>query len=104
MALGKYIQEGNAIDYTPVADTPAGTVVVLGDIIGLAGDDIPAGRVGALTIEGVVELPKDGSAYTAGDTVDFDGNTIIATAGAPVGVVVKDAAAGDAAAWVKLTP
>ena len=102
--MATFVHEGNAIDYTPGADVAAGDVVVQGSLLGVANDAIPAGRVGALAVEGVFSMAKDGGAYSAGDVVDWDGSTIITTAGAPIGIVVRDAAAGDAAAWVKLTP
>lgn len=30
--MTRFVHEGNAIDYTPTADTPAGTVVLQGDL------------------------------------------------------------------------
>ena len=32
----KFIQDGNAIDHTPGADVPVGTVVVQGDLVGVS--------------------------------------------------------------------
>jgi predicted RecA/RadA family phage recombinase len=76
-----------------------------GDFIGVAADDIADGQTGALLVEGVFKMPAPGdTAFSAGDTVDWDGSTIIATAGSPVGKVVKDCATADTIAWVKLTP
>ena len=102
--MAQFLHEGNAIDYVPGADVAAGDVVAVGSMLGVANDAIPAGRTGALAVEGVFTMAKDGSAYTAGYIVDWDGSTIIATVASPIGIVVKDAGAGDATAWVKLQP
>ena len=53
-ARANYLAPGNVIDYTPVADTPAGTVVALDTKFhGVADNDIAAGELGGLTISGV---------------------------------------------------
>lgn len=65
MPVTTYIQDGDAIDYTPVADTPAGTVVVQGDLIGITKQDIAAGELGALAVTGVFDMPKALGASTA---------------------------------------
>ena len=54
-----FVHEGAAIDYTPVVAVPAGTVVVQGDLVGVTRLDIPAGRLGALAVEGVFEFPAE---------------------------------------------
>ena len=75
MATALYIQEGRSIDYTPVAAVAAGDVVVQGDLVGIAKGDIAAGRLGALAVEGVFEVPKAtgvGTAITAGSTLYWD--------------------------------
>jgi len=54
----KFIQEGAALDYTPVADTPAGTVVVQSDMVGVTRVDLKAGQLGSLAVTGVFEFPK----------------------------------------------
>ena len=63
------VQDGRTIDYTPSAFTAAGSVVVQGDLIGIANLDIPAGVLGALAVEGVFDVPKAtgvGTAISAG--------------------------------------
>jgi predicted RecA/RadA family phage recombinase len=104
--MASFLHEGRSIDYTPSGSSlSAGDVVVVGDFIGVAADDIADGQTGALLVEGVFKMPAPGdTAFSAGDTVDWDGSTIIATAGSPVGKVVKDCATADTIAWVKLTP
>lgn len=54
---GTFIQEGEYVDFTPVADIAAGTLVVANELIGFAPVPIANGVLGALHVEGVVELP-----------------------------------------------
>lgn len=103
-----YWQRGEAIDYknTGTATIEAGTCVIVGSVLGVAGTDIPAGEVGSLHVTGVFEIPKKASvALTAGQKVTFtDANGIDAAgSGATVfGYAVEAAAAADATALVKL--
>ena len=54
-----YVQRGDAIDYVPDTDTPAGTVVGLGSRIGITKFDIAANTLGALSLVGVFDFVKD---------------------------------------------
>ena len=54
----KYIQTGDAVDYTPGADVGAGDVVVQGDLVGVAKLDILTGKLGALVRERLVVSPR----------------------------------------------
>ncbi len=55
----RYVQRGDAIDYTPTADVAAGDVVVLSNkLVGVAKLDIKAGELGALALTGVYEMAK----------------------------------------------
>ncbi len=101
-----YIQKGEAIDYVNSTEEtiPAGTVIIFGKRIGIAGGEIPAGGLGALHMTGVFEIPKKSAvALAAGDEVTFtDADGIDkATAGA-VGYAVEAAAAEAATAKIKL--
>ncbi len=58
MATTKFVQEGNAIDYTPSSDVSAGDVVVQGELVGVAKLDIAANTLGALAVTGVFDFPK----------------------------------------------
>lgn len=62
MTVAQFIQDGKSIDYTPQADVAAGDVVVVGDLVAIAKLDIVAGKLGALAIEGVFEVPKEAAA------------------------------------------
>ena len=71
----KFIQRGDAVDYTPGADVASGGVVVQGDMVGVAKLDIGAGKLGALAVTGVFDFPKatgESTAITAGTTLYWD--------------------------------
>jgi predicted RecA/RadA family phage recombinase len=103
-----FYREGRSIDYTPSgADVSAGDVVIVGDIIGVAEDDIADGDTGTLRIEGIFKMPAPaGTAFAAGDAVTWDGTDIAATTfgDAVHGVVVAACASAETTALVKLTP
>lgn len=112
----RYIQDGEEVDYTPVADTPAETVVAQGDLIGVTKKPIEGGALGAIAVEGVFDFPKAttaGSGIAAGKTVYWDPvNSVVTIAlndGATppvaytmVGKVVAAAADADATVRVRL--
>jgi len=69
MPLVTFVQDGDAIDYTPGADVAAGAVVVQGELVGVAKLAILANKLGSLAVRGVFDFPKatsGGSAITAG--------------------------------------
>jgi predicted RecA/RadA family phage recombinase len=106
MATTTFLHEGEALDYIPTADTPAGTVVVLGELVGVTRVEIKANALGALHTEGVYIAPKASGALTAGAKVYWDdtAKVITTTATAPnklAGHVVKAAATGDTTVWVR---
>ena len=75
MATAKFIQTGDAIDYTPGSAVSAGDVVVQGDLVGVAKLDISANVLGALAVTGVFDFPKTagvGEAIAAGAKVYWD--------------------------------
>lgn len=109
----KFVHDGKAIDYTPTNAVIAGQVVELGTIPLVAPVAIPAGVLGALSCDGVFDLPKTSDAFTAGDTVywDNDANPVSGDAGSGaadsatgnlMGVAVADAAEADAYVRVRL--
>lgn len=68
-----YIQAGEVIDFTAGADISSGAVVVVGSLVGVAITDIANGDIGAVSVEGVWELPKVSAAVIgAGETVNWD--------------------------------
>ena len=109
MAQAIFVQGGETIDYTPSADTPAGTVVVQGDLVGVTNLDLAANILGALTVYGVFDFAKaisGGSALAAGTSVYWDNTAKVATATASgnklIGKVVRAAVDADATVRVRL--
>ena len=102
MAQVVFIQDGAAVDYRPGANVTAGDVVVQGDLIGVAKQDIAANALGALAVEGVFDFSKAtgvGTAIAVGSIVYWDDTAKEATtssgAGANKEVGKTIAAAGD---------
>ena len=98
----KFVQRGDAVDYTPDADVASGDVVVQGELVGVAKLDIKANALGALAVSGVFDFPKDtgsATAISAGAKVYWDAVSEVATTDADsgsnklIGKVI--AAAGD---------
>lgn len=93
-----FIQDGDAIDYAPAANTnvEAGEVVIIGDLVGVAKYDIPSNTVGAVSLRGVYELAKPVEAISAGVKVYWDASAGNATTNAEsnnlFGLAVADAA------------
>jgi len=107
----KYIQTGDAVDYTPGANVNAGDVVVQGELVGVAKLDIKTGKLGALAVTGLFDFPKAtgaGTAIAAGTRVYWDVAEQVAKsdseAGAnkELGKTVKAASDTDAVARVRL--
>lgn len=78
-----YWQRGETLDYMNGTDAKieANTVMVIGDKIGVAGTDIPAGQMGSVHVSGVFEMDKaDSTDIPIGKTVYFSEAGITATA------------------------
>lgn len=100
---------GDYIDYTPSSAVKAGDVVVLGDLVTVADNDIAANAKGAVAVSGVYIFPKDtgsAEALAVGTKVYWDANNEVITATASThkqaGYVVEAAAASDATVKVLL--
>ena len=76
MAEAVFVQEGCAVDYTPAADTPAGTVVVQGDLVGVMTLDTKANQPGALTVEGIFDFAKPAATPITTGTILFWDDTL----------------------------
>jgi predicted RecA/RadA family phage recombinase len=100
----KFVQRGESIDYTSATDVAAGDIVVQGDLVGVAKLDIPAGKLGSLSVCGVYDIVKKASeTITVGAQVYWDANAATATTGEVVlGVAVAAAAGTDATVRVLL--
>ena len=92
------------VDYTPLANTPAGSILNLGNgLVGITHVNIPANRKDAASISGIYKVRKeatdtfargdvvgwDDTAKTATDTIDGSGDDFA------LGVVVQPAVNGD---------
>lgn len=87
-STAKFVHEGAAIDYTPGADTPVGTVVVQADLLGIASGTIKANQAGSLMVTGVFDFAKAGgagSAIPAGTLTYWDAANQVATKNAAAG-------------------
>lgn len=108
--MATFVQEGNAIDYTPSSAVDAGDVVVLGSVVAIAKNDIAASALGALAIEGVFDVAKDTGSSTAiavGAKLYWDATNEVATTTASthkvLGYSVKAATDDDTTVRVKLS-
>lgn len=108
----KYIQTGDAVDYTPGANVSAGEVVVQGQLVGVAKLDIQTGKLGALAVTGLFDFPKAtgaGTGIAAGTRVYWDVAEQVAKADSEagankeIGKTVKAAADADALVRVRLS-
>ncbi len=75
MATAIFVNDGNAIDYTPGSDVAAGDVVVQEELVGVSKQPIAANALGALAVAGVFDFPKTagvGEAIAAGAKVYWD--------------------------------
>ncbi len=110
MPLATFVQHGAALDHRPVADTPAGAVVVRGDLVGVTTGPIKANELGAIQVEGVFDFPKattGGSAIADGVAVYWhaalqQANTT-AAGGKLLGKTVGATVDADATVRVRLT-
>ena len=98
-SMATYIQDGDAVDYSPGADVAAGAVVVQGDLVGVAKTPIAAGTLGSLATRGMFDFPKaGGGAIAAGAVLYWDATNGVATTTASGNKRIGKAVAGAAAA------
>ncbi len=104
-----YVQDDDMIDYTPTADVATGTVVVIGDLVGVAKRPLPANILGSLAVEGLFDFPKTaggGTAITGGTKVYWDATNLVATATVGtnkyLGKTTRNAADADTTVRVRL--
>lgn len=102
-----FSHEGHYVDHTPASAVTGGDVVVQGELLGLADNDIAADALGALRVDGVWTVPKatsSGSALTAGQIVYWDADNEQATGTASTHKVLGmvETAAGDSTSTVRV--
>lgn len=108
MAKANFWHRGESLDYVNSGDTliEAGTVLAIGDRIGIAGCDIAPGALGSVNVEGVFEFSKGSDAMAIGTAVTITAATGTAEAAgngdAINGFVAADAKAADSTVYVKI--
>lgn len=98
-----------AIDYTPSSAMTGGDVVVVGNSVFMAKEDVAASALGALHIGGVWDFPKTtgtSESIVRGTTLYWDTVSSVATATAgslkKIGICANDSAAADADTTVRV--
>lgn len=107
MSLTTYRQMGDCLDYTPGSNVSAGDIVVTGDLVGQVVADTLANQLGALRVEGVINVPKlTTDVVVFGSTLYWDaGNsraTLTASTHKKIGKAVEAAGNGVTNVDVKL--
>lgn len=104
--MAVYVQRGEALDYKNGTNKiiSAGTVILLGNRIGVVAGEIAPGETGAIHVVGVFEMAKKAeTALAAGDNVVFtDADGIDKATDIVMGYAAADAAAGATTVLVKL--
>ena len=101
--MATFIQDGDAVDYSPSADVAAGEVVVQGDLVGMAKTPIAAGTLGSLATRGVFDFAKaTGGAIASGAVLYWDATNGVATSTASGNKRIGKAVAAAAAAFLGL--
>jgi len=110
MAEAVKVSSGEMIEYTPSTDVAAGTVVVQGNLVGIALEPIKANTKGALAVTGVFDVAKASTTtFSAGALVYWDDNNNRAVttdesgSNKLMGKAVADAASGATLVRVRLS-
>ena len=108
----QFIQSADCLDYRPTsAAVPAGSPVVIGELLGFTKYDIAQNELGTIHLSGVfTNVPKTtGTALTAGQVVFWQTSTskivaAAATGAFACGYATKAAASADDACEILLVP
>ena len=102
----RFVHDGKAIDYTPSVDTPAGSVIVVGDRVGITIVDIAANTLGALAMTGVFDFAKDNTVIPLYGKVYWDNTakkaTLTASGNTLLGISLSETVATDTVVRVRL--
>jgi predicted RecA/RadA family phage recombinase len=105
-----YVQPGDTITIPAPAATASGSVVVVGDIIGVAAGDAASGALLDIETKGVWSLPKVAAdVVTVGAAIYYDAGESLVTiddaegANAKIGVAIAAAGNGAATVTVRLS-
>jgi len=104
--IARFVQDGKAVDYRPVAAVAAGDVIVQGNLVGIARLDIAAETLGSLAVTGIYEIAKATGAISIGAVLYWDATNKKVTATAAgntyFGKAVTAAESADATVCVLL--
>ena len=104
----RFLHEGHSIHFIPTEAVSAGSVVILGHLVGIAKLNISPGEFGVIALEGVYEMAKENVAMATGDFAYWDQAnrkvTATATGNVYLGRVVYDATATEELVQVRLEP
>ena len=108
----KYVSLGRVLKYTPSSTAVArGDVVVIGNIVGVAIEDIPVGTTGGVAISGIFEGPKatgGGTAISQGAALYWNATAGVFTTSSSgttfAGYAAESAGTSDATVRVLLSP
>jgi len=103
--MKNYIQDGKNLEHVAAADVASGGVVVMGQLVGVAVDDIKTGETGIVTLAGVFDLPKKAAtAFTQGQRLFWDSTEVtdVDTANDFIGWAAAVAGSSDATADILL--
>lgn len=101
--MRNFIQPGDTITIPAPAALKSGDGVMVAALFGVAATDAAQDEPVAISVKGVFELPKSNAVLPLGAPVEWTGAAVVPLAdGDQVGIVVEDAAAGDATAKVLL--
>lgn len=105
--MKNYVMSGDTITLASAARAlSSGGGVLVGNLFGVASDDIASGAAGEIAVVGVYDLAKDASVFAQGDKVYWDDTahaaTSTATANKLIGVALQAQVTGDATVRVRL--
>lgn len=104
---GIFRGECKRIFFTPTADIPCGTFVILGGIVGVTTSAVAANTQGEIQIDGDYELRYEtAKAYAAGMLVLTEAYTAggLKRVGVPVGISLETVPSGSKSIKIKLLP
>ena len=102
----RFIHDGKSVDFFPTSDIPAGTVVILGSLVGITKLDVKSNTLGAVAVVGVYDVEKTNVAVPLGSKVYWDATAkkanLTATGTTLLGVAVLEATVDDTVVRVRL--
>lgn len=108
MAIANYVSSGDSVDYTPSADTPAGSVIVQGTTVGVTKVPILANALGTIHVVGVYDVDSaSATTFSAGALVYWNaasGKATSTNTDVLMGRAAVAKVSGDTKVRVRLSP